>query len=179
VYILLKVSFWMLGDWYQFSIHLAASFWPVSCHAYCLWLFFVVADSRFMLIWIQLGYGSKGHKIHYSGPLIVPSGNVDQMLKDHDRQIQEAVRRARLDKEKVRKVQAESNQISTNSLFVSGRWGKPQMRKYCWEDHYRVAWLVLSICEIWVNNRGWGSVFVYVLRKIASGHFSYKIIAYW
>ncbi|KAG6755281.1 hypothetical protein POTOM_041100 [Populus tomentosa] len=70
---------------------------------------------------VLLGYGSKGHKIHYSGPLIVPSGNVDQMLKDHDRQIQEAVRRARLDKEKVRKVQAESNQISTNSLFVSGQ----------------------------------------------------------
>nr|TKR86202.1 putative serine/threonine-protein kinase [Populus alba] len=50
---------------------------------------------------VLLGYGSKGHKIHYSGPLIVPSGNVDQMLKDHDRQIQEAVRRARLDKEKI------------------------------------------------------------------------------
>ncbi|KAK0600874.1 hypothetical protein LWI29_019066 [Acer saccharum] len=70
---------------------------------------------------ILLGYGSKGHKIHYSGPLIVPSSNMDQMLKDHDRQIQEAVRRARLDKAKVRKVQVEGNQISTNSLFVSGR----------------------------------------------------------
>ncbi|GAY47847.1 hypothetical protein CUMW_107410 [Citrus unshiu] len=70
---------------------------------------------------ILLGYGSKGHKIHYSGPLIVPSGNVDQMLKDHDRQIQEAVRRARFDKAKVRKVQMEGNQLSTNSLFVSGR----------------------------------------------------------
>lgn len=72
-------------------------------------------------ILVQLGYGSKGHKIHYSGPLIVPSGNVDQMLKDHDRQIQEAVRRARVDKAKVRKVQMEGNQLSTNSLFVSGR----------------------------------------------------------
>lgn len=70
---------------------------------------------------MQLGYGSKGHKIHYSGPLIMPSSNMDQMLKDHDRQIQEAVRRARIDKAKVRKVQAEGNQISTNSLFVSGR----------------------------------------------------------
>ncbi|KAK6229432.1 hypothetical protein SCA6_018383 [Theobroma cacao] len=70
---------------------------------------------------VLLGYGSKGHKIHYSGPLIVPSGNMDQVLKDHDRQIQEAVRRARLDKAKMRKVQLEGNQISTNSLFVSGR----------------------------------------------------------
>lgn len=75
----------------------------------------------FILCVRQIGYGSKNHKIHYSGPLLVPSSNMDQMLKDHDRQVQEAVRRARIDKAKVRKVQAEGNQISTNSLFVSGR----------------------------------------------------------
>ncbi|XVE50250.1 hypothetical protein DITRI_Ditri01bG0146800 [Diplodiscus trichospermus] len=69
---------------------------------------------------VLLGYGLKGHKIHYSGPLIVPSGNVDQVLKDHDHHIREAVRRARLDKAKMRKVQLEGNQTSTNSLFVSG-----------------------------------------------------------
>lgn len=46
---------------------------------------------------------------------------MDQVLKDHDRQIQEAVRRARLDKAKVRKAHVEGNQISTNALFVSGR----------------------------------------------------------
>ncbi|XP_077226650.1 protein kinase superfamily protein [Tasmannia lanceolata] len=57
------------------------------------------------------GYGSRGNKIHYSGPLIRPSGNIDQMLKDHDRQIQEVVRRARLDKAKIRKIQAEGYQI--------------------------------------------------------------------
>lgn len=68
-----------------------------------------------------LGYGSKGNKIHYSGPLMVPSGKVDQMLKDNDRQIQEAVRRARLDKARMKKLQADRNQLSTNSLFVSGR----------------------------------------------------------
>ncbi|XP_077251054.1 putative serine/threonine-protein kinase At1g54610 [Tasmannia lanceolata] len=60
---------------------------------------------------VLLGYGSRGKKIHYSGPLIRPSGNVDQMLKDHDRQIQEVVRRARLDKVKFRKNQAEGNQL--------------------------------------------------------------------
>ncbi|XP_028807482.1 probable serine/threonine-protein kinase At1g54610 [Neltuma alba] len=70
---------------------------------------------------IPVGYGSKGHKIHYSGPLLVPSSNTDQMLKDHDRQIQEVVRRARLDKAKMRRLQAEGNQMTTNSLFVSGR----------------------------------------------------------
>ncbi|KAK4779384.1 hypothetical protein SAY86_006912 [Trapa natans] len=67
---------------------------------------------------ILLGYGSMGHKIHYSGPLIVPSGNMDQMLKDQDRHIQETVRRARLDKAKARKAQT---QLSATSLFVSGR----------------------------------------------------------
>ena len=45
---------------------------------------------------------------------------MDQVLKDHDRQIQEAVRRARLDKAKIRRLQAEGNQV-TNSLFVSKR----------------------------------------------------------
>ncbi|KAL2327647.1 hypothetical protein Fmac_021074 [Flemingia macrophylla] len=69
---------------------------------------------------VLVGYGSKGHKIHYSGPLLVPSSNMDQMLKDHDRQIQEAVRRARLDKAKMRRLQSEENQVA-NSLFVSGR----------------------------------------------------------
>lgn len=70
---------------------------------------------------VLLGYGSKAHKIHYSGPLLAQSGNVDQVLKDHDRQIQEAVRRARFDKAKARKLQVEGNQLSVNSLFVSGR----------------------------------------------------------
>ncbi|KAK8973557.1 hypothetical protein V6N11_030747 [Hibiscus sabdariffa] len=70
---------------------------------------------------VLLGYGSKGHKIHYSGPLLVPSGNMDQMLKDHDRQIQEAVRQARLDKAKTRRNQLEGNRISTKSIFVFGR----------------------------------------------------------
>ncbi|KAL1563714.1 putative serine/threonine-protein kinaseisoform X2 [Salvia divinorum] len=70
---------------------------------------------------VSLGKGPRGNKIHYSGPLLVPSGKVEQVLKDHDRQIQEAVRRARLDKERMRKLQGEGNQLSMNTLFVSGR----------------------------------------------------------
>ncbi|CAI9088664.1 OLC1v1023064C2 [Oldenlandia corymbosa var. corymbosa] len=70
---------------------------------------------------ILLGYGSKGNKIHYSGPLVVPTGKMDQMMKDHDRQVQEAVRRARTDKARMRKAQVEGNHFSINSLFVSGR----------------------------------------------------------
>ncbi|KAF9590025.1 hypothetical protein IFM89_030175 [Coptis chinensis] len=68
-----------------------------------------------------VGYGSKGNKIHYSGPLLAPSGNVDQMLKDHDRQIQEVVRRARIDKAKIRRIQADGNQFPDYSIFSSGR----------------------------------------------------------
>ncbi|GER56503.1 protein kinase superfamily protein [Striga asiatica] len=52
---------------------------------------------------VHVGDGSKGKKIHYSGPLLVPSVKVEQMLKDHERQIQEAVRHARLEKERMRK----------------------------------------------------------------------------
>lgn len=76
------------------------------------------------VLWLQLGYGSKGHKIHYSGPLVVPSGNMDQVLKDHDRHIQDAVRRARIEKARVRKLQAEeasSQQVTTNPSSVSSR----------------------------------------------------------
>ncbi|XP_012572679.1 probable serine/threonine-protein kinase At1g54610 isoform X2 [Cicer arietinum] len=44
------------------------------------------------------GHGSSGNKIYLSGPLLVSSNNMDQMLKDHDRKIQEFSRRARGEK---------------------------------------------------------------------------------
>ncbi|PON49673.1 Serine/threonine protein kinase [Parasponia andersonii] len=44
------------------------------------------------------GHGPKANKIYVSGPLFVSSNNVDQMLKEHDRRIQEYARRNRLDK---------------------------------------------------------------------------------
>ncbi|KAM0947230.1 hypothetical protein DsansV1_C08g0083941 [Dioscorea sansibarensis] len=49
------------------------------------------------------GYGTKKSRIHYSGPLMPPGGNIDDMLKEHERQIQQAVRKARLDKDKTKK----------------------------------------------------------------------------
>lgn len=42
----------------------------------------------------------KKSRIHYSGPLVPHGGNMEEMLKEHERQIQEAVRKARLDKTK-------------------------------------------------------------------------------
>lgn len=51
-----------------------------------------------------IGYGSKGNKIHHSGPLTsCPPGNVDEMLKENDRQIQEVFRRTRVEKSRVRR----------------------------------------------------------------------------
>ncbi|XP_048135215.1 probable serine/threonine-protein kinase At1g09600 isoform X4 [Rhodamnia argentea] len=45
-------------------------------------------------------YSPKKSRIHYSGPLLPAGGNLDEMLKEHERQIQNAVRKARLDKVK-------------------------------------------------------------------------------
>ncbi|KAJ6795321.1 putative serine/threonine-protein kinase [Iris pallida] len=42
-----------------------------------------------------MGYVPKKNRIHYSGPLMPPGGNFDEMLKEHERQIQQAVRNAR------------------------------------------------------------------------------------
>ncbi|KAL5864870.1 hypothetical protein ACOSQ3_002384 [Xanthoceras sorbifolium] len=61
--------------------------------------------------------GSKGNKIYVSGPLL-PSNDVDQMLKDHDRQIQEFARRTRLDKTKLSKTHNQGMQPD-NPTFVS------------------------------------------------------------
>ncbi|XP_074264137.1 putative serine/threonine-protein kinase At1g54610 [Silene latifolia] len=45
------------------------------------------------------GYAPKmKSKIHYSGPLVPHGGNVEDMLKEHERQIQQAVRKSRVEK---------------------------------------------------------------------------------
>ncbi|KAA3464768.1 putative serine/threonine-protein kinase isoform X1 [Gossypium australe] len=67
------------------------------------------------------GRGPRGNKIYVSGPLLAPSENVDQLLKEHDRKIQEFARRARLDKTKAGKLQAQAKQVTENSLFVNAR----------------------------------------------------------
>ncbi|KAE8684441.1 putative serine/threonine-protein kinase [Hibiscus syriacus] len=43
-------------------------------------------------------YVPKKNRIHCSGPLVPPGGNIEDMLKEHERQIQEAVRKARIEK---------------------------------------------------------------------------------
>ncbi|KAK1388883.1 putative serine/threonine-protein kinase [Heracleum sosnowskyi] len=68
-----------------------------------------------------MGFQGKGSKIHFSGPLLVPSNNVDQMLKDHDRQIQEAARRARIEKARVGNIQPQGLQVTPNPMYVGNR----------------------------------------------------------
>ncbi|KAL0348203.1 UNVERIFIED_CONTAM: putative serine/threonine-protein kinase [Sesamum angustifolium] len=53
--------------------------------------------------------------MHYSGPLLPPGGSVEEMLKEHEKQIQIAVRKARIDKNKTRKGYADNGQ--TDSLL--------------------------------------------------------------
>ncbi|XP_015698746.1 probable serine/threonine-protein kinase At1g54610 isoform X2 [Oryza brachyantha] len=45
-----------------------------------------------------MNHGRKYRRIHHSGPLMPPGGNVEDMLKEHERHIQEAVRKARVGK---------------------------------------------------------------------------------
>ncbi|KAE8686868.1 putative serine/threonine-protein kinase [Hibiscus syriacus] len=67
------------------------------------------------------GRGPRGNKIYVSGPLLAPSENVDKLLKEHDRKIQEFARRARLDKTKPGNLQAQGKQVTENSLFITAR----------------------------------------------------------
>ncbi|XP_015936202.1 probable serine/threonine-protein kinase At1g54610 [Arachis duranensis] len=55
---------------------------------------------------IQDGRESMGNKMYLSGPLVVSSNNVDQILKEHDRKIQEYSRRLRNDRSKGDKIHA-------------------------------------------------------------------------
>ncbi|CAA0394404.1 unnamed protein product [Arabidopsis thaliana] len=48
-------------------------------------------------------YVRKKNRMHCSGPLMPPGGNIEDILKDHERQIQEAVRKSRLEKSATRK----------------------------------------------------------------------------
>ncbi|KAJ7949755.1 Kinase family protein [Quillaja saponaria] len=48
-----------------------------------------------------MGFVPKKNRIHYSGPLVPPGGNIEDMLKEHEKLIQEAFRKARVDKTRI------------------------------------------------------------------------------
>lgn len=62
-------------------------------------------------------YGEKKERMHCSGPLVSAGGNLDEMLKEHERQIQLAVRKARVDK----KTNRGDNRQTQASLAANGR----------------------------------------------------------
>ncbi|GFQ00622.1 probable serine/threonine-protein kinase at1g09600 [Phtheirospermum japonicum] len=51
----------------------------------------------------SIGYVPKKNRMRFSGPLMPPGANMEDMLKEHERQIQEAVRKARLEKVRTHK----------------------------------------------------------------------------
>ncbi|XP_074332939.1 putative serine/threonine-protein kinase At1g09600 isoform X1 [Apium graveolens] len=51
----------------------------------------------------NMGQIPRKNRIQYSGPLVPPGGNIEDMLKEHEKNIQEAVRKSRLDKDKNKK----------------------------------------------------------------------------
>ncbi|KAJ6706662.1 KINASE CDK9 putative-RELATED [Salix purpurea] len=61
-----------------------------------------------------MGYPTKKGHVHYSGPLVPQGGNIEEMLKEHEKQIQRAVRKACLDKNT-------DESGHTESLFFHGR----------------------------------------------------------
>ncbi|CAH8355003.1 unnamed protein product [Eruca vesicaria subsp. sativa] len=48
-------------------------------------------------------YMRKKNRMHCSGPLMPPGSNIEDMMKDHERRIQEAVRKSRLEKSVTKK----------------------------------------------------------------------------
>ncbi|KAH6827153.1 Protein kinase superfamily protein [Perilla frutescens var. hirtella] len=63
------------------------------------------------------GHGHKERKIHFSGPLLAPSSNnnIEQVLKEHDRRIQEAARRIRNEKTRGGRVRPHEAYVSKGS----------------------------------------------------------------
>ncbi|XP_057470001.1 probable serine/threonine-protein kinase At1g09600 isoform X1 [Actinidia eriantha] len=59
----------------------------------------------------------KKNRIHYSGPLLPSGRDIEEMLKEHEKQIQHAVRKARLDKTKTKTKKMNGDNGQTESLL--------------------------------------------------------------
>lgn len=70
-----------------------------------------------------MGYAAKKNRIHYSGPLMPPGENIEEMLREHERQIQQAVRKARLDRAKM-KGYGEAKVHQSETLLYNSRNGR-------------------------------------------------------
>ncbi|THU44008.1 hypothetical protein C4D60_Mb02t02840 [Musa balbisiana] len=70
---------------------------------------------------LTIGHGPKKNRIHYSGPLMPPGGNIEEMLKEHEQQIQQVVRRARHDRTKPRN---HGDRAQLEALLCASRNGR-------------------------------------------------------
>lgn len=75
---------------------------------------------EYLTLFLCQGYGSKKNRIHYSGLLVPPGGDIEEMLKEHEKQIQQAVRKAQVDRTK-RKNLGEKSQFE--ALLFPGKNG--------------------------------------------------------
>lgn len=88
-------------------------------------------------VWSFQGYMPKQNRIIYSGPLMPPGGNMEEMLKEHDRQIQVAVRKAQLDK-----IRSNVN-IETNWWETNLQWSRIDLLDKCskqWTSNMKCIW---------------------------------------
>lgn len=56
--------------------------------------------------------------MNFSGPILVPSSNMEDVLKDHDRRIQDAARRRRHERTRGERVRAWEKLLASNPVHV-------------------------------------------------------------
>ncbi|CAN6852330.1 unnamed protein product [Brassica oleracea] len=61
------------------------------------------------------GNAPRKNRIHYSGPLMPPGGNLEEMLKEHEKQIQQAVRKARVENSASNKTRQQQRYTGTDA----------------------------------------------------------------
>lgn len=72
------------------------------------------------------GHVARKKRIHCSGPLMPPGGNIEDILKEHERQVQQAVRKARLEKSGTDKNCDVYTRLHHNGIY--GRWS---LKMFC------------------------------------------------
>lgn len=77
------------------------------------------------------GFGGPAARMHFSGPLLPPSSNVDHVMHEHERQIQKAVRRARHEKDR-----NQHNAFLTETQGNGGRGADESMKGFGFRESY-------------------------------------------
>ncbi|KAL3821465.1 hypothetical protein ACJIZ3_007370 [Penstemon smallii] len=67
------------------------------------------------------GHSHKEKNIHFSGPILVPSHNIEQVLKEHDHRIHEVARRLRHEKKKGGRLWPQGMHLKSNPVSISSQ----------------------------------------------------------